>query len=231
MSLPVDPNAKVLASLKTTPSPPRPPWWKVALWIVPVSIAVAFSLLMAMGGLQHGEERPPWMLFGTALGWVTVALLATWGAFGRGKSAVGRARAWLAVIAIATPAVLFSSTLVWNLVYPKSAGWWEGRIGWKCLGLTLGMAIWPLVGDGAGAPLERSGPSGRDRRRSRCSLRRVGWRRRRPMVPRESSGAHRGRPHLSNRPALALRPRAGATYHRDAPEALTFVACSRSHER
>ena len=146
MSLPVDLKARVLASVKTTPSPPRPPWWKVALWIVPVSIAVAFSLLMAAGGLQHGEGRPPWMLFGTALGWVTVALLATWGAFGRGKSAVGRARAWLGVIAIATPAVLFSSTLVWNLVYPESAHWWEGRVGWKCLGLTLGMAIWPLVG-------------------------------------------------------------------------------------
>lgn len=146
MSLPVDLKAKILASVQTTPSPPRAPWWKVALWIIPVSVAVAFSLVTAMGGFQHGEGRPAPMLIGTAMGWITVAFMATWGAFGRGRSAVGRARSWLAVIAIATPAVLFSATLVWNAIYPEAAGWWEGRLGLKCLGLTLGMAVWPLVG-------------------------------------------------------------------------------------
>jgi hypothetical protein len=146
MNLPSDLKAKVLASVQATPAPPRPPWWKVAFWIVPMSAAIMFSLFTAVGGMQHGEGRPTWMLVGTFIGWLTVAVLATWGAFGRGRSAVGRARTVLGVIALATPAVLFASTLVWNAIYPEAAGWWEGRLGLKCLGLSLAMAVWPLVG-------------------------------------------------------------------------------------
>ena len=65
MTLPADLKAKVLASVQAKPAPKRAPWWQVVLWIVPMSMAVAFSLFTAMGGMQHGEGRPTWMLIGT----------------------------------------------------------------------------------------------------------------------------------------------------------------------
>ena len=146
MTAPADMKARVLASVRSTRSPPRVSPWKIAAWIVPVAVAVAFSLFMAVGGFSHGEGRPGWMYIGPLLGWIAVAVLATWGAFGRGRSAIGRNKATLAVIAIATPAVLFAMMLVYDVAFPEASVWWPGRAGFKCFGLTLAIAAWPLVG-------------------------------------------------------------------------------------
>jgi hypothetical protein len=146
MTMPADLKAKVLASVKETRSPPRRPWWRTALFVVPTSAAVAISLFVATDGLHHGAGRPAWVVLSTVLGWVAVAALATWLAFDRGRSAVGRARVWLLVTALATPAVLFAIALVWGAAFPALAVWWPERLGLKCLGLTLAMAAWPLVG-------------------------------------------------------------------------------------
>jgi hypothetical protein len=146
MTMPADLKAKVLASVLETRPQPRRWWGPTALFVIPTSAAVAISLFVATDGLHHGAGRPAWVLVSTVLGWVAVAALATWLAFDRGRSAVGRARVWLLVTALATPALLFVIALVWSESLPDLAAWWPERLGLKCFGLTLAMAAWPLVG-------------------------------------------------------------------------------------
>jgi hypothetical protein len=82
---------------------------------------------------------------GTIAGWAAIAVVATRIAFSRGASMLGRRPAWLLVLAVATPVVLFGWMLLWNLFFPETMQVWEGRIGLRCFGFTLAMAAWPLV--------------------------------------------------------------------------------------
>src|SRR5207245_7385977 len=96
-------------------------------------------------GGAHWGQRPMPFVVATRAGSLMVALLAVWGAFGRGRSMLGRPQRWLLSIAIGTPILLMTWTLLWSALYPESAVAMPERVGLRCLGFSLALAVWPLA--------------------------------------------------------------------------------------
>jgi hypothetical protein len=140
-----DLKARILESARTTKSPPRGASRVYAWLVLPSSCIVAAALFFAFDGIHHGQGRPGWFYVAASLGWASVAALAVWGAFGRGRSAVGPPRGFLVAIAVGTPALLFALMFAAAVVDPGLALLHPERIGFKCLGLTLAGAVFPLV--------------------------------------------------------------------------------------
>ncbi len=140
-----DLKARILESARATRSAPRPAS-RVHAWLVlPSSTIVAAVLFFAFDGLHHGEGRPSWFYVASALGWMAVAALSLWGAFGRGGSALGRSRPWLTAVVVGTPALLFAMMFGFAVVHPEVTMLHPERLGLKCLGLTVAGAVFPLL--------------------------------------------------------------------------------------
>jgi hypothetical protein len=140
-----DLKARILESARATRSPPRRAS-QLHVWLVlPSSIIVAAALFFAFDGLHHGEGRPSWFYVASSLGWMAVATLSLWAAFGRGGSALGRSRPWLTAVAIGTPALLFAMMFAFAVVHPSVTLLHPERLGLKCLGLTVAGAVFPLL--------------------------------------------------------------------------------------
>jgi hypothetical protein len=112
--------------------------------VLVVAVAIAAALFALLGGVHVGP-RPIEFVCGTTIGWSIVAAVASWIAFARGRSMLGRSHARLVTVAVVTPALLFAWMLLWNAFYPETRMIWPGRIGLRCLAFTLAMAAWPLV--------------------------------------------------------------------------------------
>ena len=117
MSTSVPPHLKtrVLDAMSKAPSPDRAAVRARALraW----GVGVAFSMVVfAAVGVSLGQ-RPLPFIAATAAGWALVAGVATYGAYGRGGSMLGRSRPLLVlVVALTAPALvawLFACLSVW----------------------------------------------------------------------------------------------------------------------
>jgi hypothetical protein len=116
-------------------------------WITAASsVLVAAAIFLAKDGPHHGEGRRAWYYAASTLGWTVIAVVSMWSAFGKGRSAVGRSRAWLLVVAAGTPAVLFAMMYAFAIADPSVTLVHPERIGYKCLALTLSAAALPLLG-------------------------------------------------------------------------------------
>jgi hypothetical protein len=86
--------------------------------------------------------RPWWFVTGGAGGWLLAAIAATWGAFRRKTLDAARGARALVAIAIATPLAM----LAWMMSFGASCDVeWPHKIGFRCLGLTLVIAVLPLI--------------------------------------------------------------------------------------
>jgi hypothetical protein len=140
-----DLKARVLASARATRSTRRGPS-QLHVWLVlPSSTIVAAALFFAFDGLHHGQGRPAWFYVASSLGWMAVAALSLWAAFGRGGSALGRSRPWLTAVVVGTPALLFAMMFAFAVLHPEVTHLHPERIGYRCLGLTLAGAVFPLL--------------------------------------------------------------------------------------
>ena len=146
MSLPVDLKAKVRASVEARPSPTRANARARARTIGLASVAIAVVLFLAAGGLEHGAGRSLGVAAASIGGWVAIAALSGWAANRRGASATGPSRAWLLLVAIGTPALLFGLMLAIALVAPGTNEIHPERLGLDCLSLTLATTLVPFVG-------------------------------------------------------------------------------------
>jgi hypothetical protein len=140
-----DLKARILASARATPSSRRPASQVYAWLVLPSSIIVGAVLFFAFDGLHHGQGRPSWFYVASSVGWLAVATLSVWAAFGRGGSALGRPRPWLTAVAIGTPALLFAMMFGFAFVHPEVTLLHSERLGLKCLGLTLAGAVFPML--------------------------------------------------------------------------------------
>ncbi len=140
-----DLKARILESARATRSPPRQASRLYAWLVLPSACIVAAALFFAFDGLHHGQGRPSWFYVAASLGWAAVAALSMWGALGRGGSAVGRSRAWLAAVVVGTPALLFAMMFGFAVARPEVTSLHPERVGFKCLGLTLAGAVFPLL--------------------------------------------------------------------------------------
>jgi hypothetical protein len=137
---------RILAAALAKPSPTRT-WSRAATWLaVACSVAVGVALFFWFDGPHHGLGRRAWYYGASTIGWTVIAILSTWSAFGRGRSAVGRSRTWLLAVAASTPAILFAMMGAFAHADPSVTEVHPERLGLKCLGLTLSAAALPLVG-------------------------------------------------------------------------------------
>jgi hypothetical protein len=136
---------RILLAAKETPSPRRPVSLAYTWLIAPASIIAAAALYFAFSGTQHSAGRANWFYVASTLGWASVAALSMWGALGRGRSAVGRSRAWLIAFAAGTPAALFAMMFGMVVAHPEVTANNPSKWGWRCLGLTIAAAAFPLL--------------------------------------------------------------------------------------
>ncbi len=144
-------RARILVAAAREASPARPTarMHLAAVVVIAALVDLAFFRFY-MGGVHLGDaphgvsDRPLAFVCGTVLGWSAIAAAATWFAFTR-PSMLGRRPAWLALVCVLTPPVLFGWMLLWNAQYPETIVWVATRPGLKCLSYTLIMAGWPLV--------------------------------------------------------------------------------------
>lgn len=144
MTSPPDLKARVLEEIRREPSPTRVEASRRTLATIAAAVVVDAALFFFFGGV-HAGLRPTKLVLVTYGGGGLLALLAIWGAFGRGRSMLGRPKRWLLAITIVTPIALWSWLHVWSVIYPESAVASSGRVGLRCLGLSLAFAVWPLA--------------------------------------------------------------------------------------
>jgi hypothetical protein len=106
---------------------------------------IAVLVFVYAGGLRP-TERPLSLILGTSAGIGAIAAVAGWAALGRGTSTLGRARPWLIPIVIGSPALILAWKVFWSAQYEGALDHWPTRPGFKCLALSLAIAICPLVG-------------------------------------------------------------------------------------
>jgi len=143
--LPSDPKARLLAAIQQAPSRTR----RVAqLWswlVLPAGIIIAAALYFALGGIEHGKGRALWFYVTCAISWTAVAVVSLWGALGRARASSWRSRSALLAFALGTPAVLFATMFFFAVADPDVTTLHPEKIGYRCLGLTLAAAAFPLV--------------------------------------------------------------------------------------
>ncbi len=142
--LPPGLKGRILASVDEEPSATRKDALTQTVVTAIAGSVAALGLFLLLGGFHPGSRPVPFIV-GTAAGSSFVAFVAAWGAFGRGQSMLGRSRRMLFAITIATPLVLFAWMALWSVVYPETRAVWPGRIGLRCLVLSLAMTAWPLA--------------------------------------------------------------------------------------
>jgi hypothetical protein len=139
-----DLKQRLLVEVARDPAPTRRGARMRNAVLMATAVGVPLWIWYDAGGVRL-QQRPLWFVLGNVLGWVVVAAWALWGTLSRGGSMVGRSRRWLDIVVIAAPALLFAWTILWDLVDTNTFYPWRGRIGFKCLRLTLLMGAWPIV--------------------------------------------------------------------------------------
>jgi hypothetical protein len=118
--LPAELRKRVLEAARLQPSPDRASVRKVTAGASIALVIAGLAYFFAFGGLHLGT-RPAQVVAITAAGWLIVALVATWGAFGRGRSMLGRPIGWLVVVALATAPTLLLWFLMWTMMWPEAS--------------------------------------------------------------------------------------------------------------
>lgn len=108
------------------------------------SWVISAVVFLYAGGLRP-TGRPLSLILGTAAGIGSIAAVAGWAALSRGRSTLGRARQWLIPIVIGSPAFILAWKIFWSAQYEGAFRPWPTRPGFRCLGLSLAIAICPLV--------------------------------------------------------------------------------------
>ena len=144
MNLSPELRARIFEAVRKEPAPTRSAAERQTLIVLVAAVSIAATLFAWLGGVHIGARPIPFVC-GTTIGWSIVAAAASWIAFARGGSMLGRAHGRLLTVAVVTPVLLFAWMIAWNLTYPETFDGIPGRIGLRCLSFTLAMAAWPLV--------------------------------------------------------------------------------------
>ncbi len=144
MTLPAELRARVLQAAQSHPSPPRADVRRRTAILSLGGAVVAVGLFLWAGGMRVGQ-RPAPFLVGVLLGWLVLAVAATWMAFARGASMLGRPRKWLVALTVGAPFAIMAWSIVWSLLYPETAPPGPFSFAKTCFELTLAMGAGPLV--------------------------------------------------------------------------------------
>jgi hypothetical protein len=141
---PTDLKARTLGAVQARPSATRRTQVLRAAILMAGAVVAGFVIFIAVGGIRV-TGRPLGLVLGTSLGTGFVAAVCAWAAFGRQKSMMGRPTAWLVAVALAGPVALLAWKVGYSAQFDHGIDQWPTRIGFKCLRLSLGIGIVPLL--------------------------------------------------------------------------------------
>ena len=138
-------RAQVIERARQEPAPTRAQ--VVARHAVLVSAVTLVPLLVfvAIGGVRTGP-RPPALVLETTLGSGLLALVVAGAGLGRGRSMLGRPRAWLLSVVLLTPLLLLAWRVLTSSQYPDMMAEWSARPGFRCFSISCAMSLAPLLG-------------------------------------------------------------------------------------
>jgi hypothetical protein len=137
-------RTKLLERVRATPRPSRAQFRIRSLLLFALALSLSAGLFYWRGGLRQ-EPRPTALVLETAIGALAIASVAWWTAIGRGGSMVGRPARALLAVATLTPVALFAWKVIWSGLDAGMMEAWPERPGFRCLYLSLGTGLWPLV--------------------------------------------------------------------------------------
>src|SRR6185503_7132348 len=97
------------------------------------------------GGVR-AAPRPHALVVETVLGSALLALLVAAAGLSRGRSMLGRPRAWLMALVLLTPLSLLAWRVLSSSRYPEMMRQWSARPGLRCFLLSCAMSVVPLLG-------------------------------------------------------------------------------------
>jgi hypothetical protein len=112
--------------------------------LLTAAVALTCSLFIVFGGIRSGP-RPTPLIIATAAGSAAIAAASLWLAVARGKSMLGRPRAWLLTTVVIAPLAYLASKVASTAPFPAMSAPWPDRVGWRCFGLCLLFAVPPLA--------------------------------------------------------------------------------------
>lgn len=137
-------RARVLEAVRREPSPARGTTRRRIALAVAAGFAPLVAIFCGLGGVDHGE-RPVGQIALTAAGGVLLSVAATWGTLTRGQSMLGRPLAWLIVVMLVTPVLLFGLYLLGTVIFPVVPTPCDGAHHAACLALGTLMGLGPLT--------------------------------------------------------------------------------------
>ena len=144
VKLSTDLRQRVLAAIEREPAPSR----AQSNARVAIAFALGFGPIVAFVaylGIARGD-RPAGYIALVGVGWTLLAIAATWGALGRGKSMLGRPRAWLVAIALLLPLALLGVACAGYAPWPSAVDLDCARVrDFVCFDFTSAMSLGPLV--------------------------------------------------------------------------------------
>ena len=141
-----DLRARVLASIKEESSPTLPAVRRRRLLTVTLGFVPLVVLFQLVGGIRAGDPRPTGYVALLVVTWTLLAAAASWGSLARGTSMLGRPRAWLVGVAVATPLLLLAAASSGYVWWPATALAGCGPLGHlTCVMFGSLMGIGPLV--------------------------------------------------------------------------------------
>jgi hypothetical protein len=142
--LPADLKARVLLAVQAEPTPTQAARRRQAVVLLTIGAAISLATFVCAGGVRC-YERPPLLVFVTAFGWLAATIIALAIAFARGRSPLGRPTTWLLALVVAAPVLLLAWKVAVTLPFgPESMVYWDEKLGFRCLELSLGTGL-PLL--------------------------------------------------------------------------------------
>jgi hypothetical protein len=143
VSLPPDLKQRVLAAAAAKPTPTRRQATRARLALFAAGIAGALAIFMIKGGVRM-TNRPPLLVALTSLGTAVLSGVGMYALFTRrGRSMLRRPRVWLLLAALGSTVAF----IAWKFGISSAFGMaqqWPGRVGFKCLRLSIMTGALPL---------------------------------------------------------------------------------------
>jgi hypothetical protein len=139
-----DLKMRLMRAVEATPASTRAVESKTAKMLVGGALLASLASFLIYGGVRV-TGRPPSLVIGTVAGTAVIAALSIWAMMGRGRAMTGRASNWLTAAAIASPIALFAWKILWTAQFERGLEPWQGRLGFRCLGISLSLGALPLA--------------------------------------------------------------------------------------
>ena len=138
-------RAQVIEQARSEAAPTRAQLMARNAVLLAVCTLAPLAIFLGMGGVR-AAPRPQALVLETALGSALLALLVASAGLSRGRSMLGRPRAFLVSVVLLTPLSLLAWRVLSSSQYPDMMQKWSARPGLRCFLLSCSMSAVPLLG-------------------------------------------------------------------------------------